>query len=188
MTKKITKPKGKETGKGRHSPIPPELALERRMKAWTLRVTKRMTHEQIQLALNELYPAYPLKTRQAVTEMLKTSEREFVQTHQDEVATYKAEHLALLDWAMVEAIDAWDRSKGLIKTVKKKADQPIEQSAKDGIGDPNLLLRVIQAASEKGKILGLYAPAKFEGHYKFDLPAWLEERKKRLKQVRDLKE
>lgn len=147
-----------------------------------------MTHEEIRIELNALYPAYALETRQAVTKMLKETEIEYLETHQREVEAYKAEHAALMDWAITEAIKAWERSKGIIKTVKKKIDQPVEQSMKDGIGDPQMLLRVIQAAGEKGKVFGVYSPIKVDNTHNFDVDEWKKTREERLKRVKKIEE
>jgi len=65
----------------RRRPVPPEVSSARKYKAWELRIKNpHMTFREITKILNEMYPAYPLKSEhQAVEKMIKEAEREYIE-------------------------------------------------------------------------------------------------------------
>lgn len=71
----------------RRRAVPPEVSSARKYKAWELRIKNpHMTFREITKVLNELFPAYPLKSdHQAVEKMIKEAEREYIDAHQKEV-------------------------------------------------------------------------------------------------------
>jgi len=75
----------------RRPPVPPEISSARKYKAWELRVKHpRMTFKEITKILNEMFPAYPLKSEhQAVEKMIKEAEREYIESHKNEVEEVK---------------------------------------------------------------------------------------------------
>jgi len=71
----------------RRRAVPPEVSSARKYKAWELRIKNpHMTFREITKILNELFPAYPLKSEhQAVEKMIKEAEREYIEAHKKEV-------------------------------------------------------------------------------------------------------
>jgi len=122
-----------------------------------------LTFRAITEALNELFPDYPLESdHQAVEKMIKEAEREYIETHKNKVDEIKAESGASLDWVRTEAVAAWQRSQDLLKIIKKKEDQTVEQIMKAEVGNAQFLKRITEVVEVKTKIFGAQAPKKHE--------------------------
>lgn len=158
--------KGKETKqeKEKRKPVPAEVSAARKYAAWQMRVfNPHMTFREITVKINELFPEYPLETdHEAVMKMIKSAEKEYIDTHKSQVDEVKAEAGMTLDWVRKEAADAWERSKDLIRTIKKREDQTIEQILKADTGNAQYLRRITEAIHEKAKIFGALAPKRLE--------------------------
>ncbi len=167
MTKKKVKPvpppKVKKKRR-RRPPVPPEISAARKYAAYEMRVfNPRMTYAEITKKLNELFPAHPLKSEhQAVEKMIKQAEAEYIAAHQAQVERIKAEAGASLDFVRREAAAAWETSQDLMKIVKKKEDQTVEQILKAQTGDSAFLKLIKESAIEKAKLFGAVAPRKHE--------------------------
>jgi hypothetical protein len=123
----------------------------------------RMTFHQITQKLNEMFPEYPLKSdHQAVEKMIKQAEQEYIESHKAEVDRIKAEAAASLDFVRREAAEAWVTSQDLLKVIKKKQDQTVEQILKAQTGDAAFLKLIKESAIEKAKLFGAVAPSKHE--------------------------
>ena len=163
-TKPAPPPKDKKRTVPRHPAVPPEVSAARKYKAWEMRVMNpHMTYAAITDVLNEMFPDYPLKSEhQAVEKMIKEAEKEYIRTHKDKVDEIKAEAGAGLDWVRHEAAEAWIRSRDLLKIIKKKEGQTVEQILKAEFGNAQFLRRVTEAIEVKSKIFGALAPRKHE--------------------------
>jgi hypothetical protein len=148
----------------RRTAVPPEVSSARKYLAWQMRIMNPgMTYAAITTELNEIFPDYPLKSEhQAVEKMIKEAEKEYIETHKEKVDEVKAEAGATLDWVRKEAADAWKRSQDLLKIIKKKDDQTVEQILKAEYGNAAFLRRVTEAVEVKTKIFGALAPRKHE--------------------------
>lgn len=148
----------------RRSAVPPEVSSTRKYLAWQMRIMNPgMTYAAITTELNELFPEYPFKSEhQAVEKMIKEAEKEYIAAHKEKVDEIKAEAGATLDWVRKEAADAWKRSQELLKIIKKKEDQTVEQILKAEYGNAAFLRRVTEAVEVKTKIFGALAPRKHE--------------------------
>ena len=148
----------------RRPAVPPEVTSARRYLAWQMRIMNPgMTYAAITKELNERFPDYPLKSdHQAVEKMIKEAEREYIDTHKAKVDEIKAEAGAALDWVRKEAADAWGRSQDLLKIIKKRDGQTVEQILKAEIGNAQFLRRVTESVEVKTKIFGAQAPRKHE--------------------------
>lgn len=156
MTKK------KEEGKKNkpRGPVPAEVSSARKYLAWEMRVLNpRMTFRKITEELNKMFPEYPLKSdHQAVEKMIKEAEQEYIARHQAEVDQIKAEAGASLDYVRREAVEAWQTSQDLLRIIKKKEDQTVEQILKAQTGDSAYLKLIKESAIEKAKLFGAVAP------------------------------
>jgi hypothetical protein len=148
----------------RRPPVPPEVSAARRYAAYQMRIMNpRMTFAAITKELNELFPEYPLKSEhQAVEKMIKEAEKEYIDTHKSKVDEIKAEAGAALDWVRHEAAEAWKRSQDLLKIIKKKEGQTVEQILKAEFGNAQFLRRITEAIEVKTKIYGALAPKRHE--------------------------
>ena len=169
MTKKkasttTPKPPPKKRRPFRRPPVPAEISSARKYAAWQMRIMNpRMTFADITKALNEMFPDYPLKSEhQAVEKMIKEAEKEYIDSHKSKVDELKAEAGAALDWVRAEAAAAWDRSQDLLKIIKKKEDQTVEQILKAEIGNAQFLKRITETVEVKTKIFGAQEPRKHE--------------------------
>lgn len=164
QTKAAKPPKKKKVRIARHPAVPPEISNARKYAAYQLRtMNARMTFAQITVKLNELFPEYPLKSEhQAVEKMIKEAEKEYIYEHKSKVEEIKAESGAALDWVRQEAAEAWGRSQDLLKIVKKKDDQTVEQIMKAEVGNAQFLKRITETVEVKSKIFGALAPSKHE--------------------------
>ncbi len=150
INSKVSKEKEK-TGK-----VPPQVSLERRLKAWELRTQQRMTLREITLELNKLFPKYALKSdHQAVAKMLEETEKEYQQGHAEKIETVKNELLALKDYVIRESRNAWERSKDPEKAVEKRGEQVTRQTAKDQDGDHRYLQTILAAVEDIERAFGL---------------------------------
>jgi len=158
------KPDAATKRKPRHSPVPPEVSHARKWKAYELRVINpRMTYAEITKRLNEMFPAYLLKSdHQAVEKMIKEAEKEYIQAHQSQVNSIKAESAVTMDWVRTEAADAWEKSKDMLRTLKKREDQTVEQILKANAGNAQFLKTITESVVVKAKIYGALAPQKHE--------------------------
>jgi hypothetical protein len=159
-TEKKEKQKQKET----RPPVPLVISKMRKYAAWEMRVLNpNMTYSAITKKLNEMFPEYPLESdHQAVEKMIKQAEQEYIAAHQTEVDRIKAEAGASLDYVRREAADAWEKSQDLLKIIKKRENQTIEQIMKAQTGDSAYLKVIKDAAIEKAKLFGAVAPSKHE--------------------------
>lgn len=157
-------PKDKRRKPYRRPSVPPEISSARKYKAWELRVMNpHMTYAAITKALNELFLDYPLKSdHQAVEKMIKEAEKEYIDAHKNEVDSIKAEAGTTMDWVRREAADAWERSKDLLRVIKKREDQTVEQILKAETGNAQYLKRITESVEVKAKIFGALAPKKHE--------------------------
>ncbi|HAR44899.1 MAG TPA: hypothetical protein DCS05_01670 [Nitrospiraceae bacterium] len=157
------KEKKKSIKQNRH-PLPSEVSSARKYKAWEMRVMNpHMTFAEITKKLNELFPNYPLRSHhQAVEKMIKEAEKEYIAAHKVEVDTIKAEAGIAMDWVRHEAAEAWERSKELVRVVKKREEHPIEQILKGSAGEPQFLKRITESVEVKAKVFGALAPKKHE--------------------------
>ena len=148
----------------RRPAVPPEVTSARRYLAWQMRIMNPgMTYAAITKELNERFPDYPLKSdHQAVEKMIKEAEKEYIDTHKAKVDEIKAEAGAALDWVRHEAADAWQRSQDLLKIIKKREGQTVEQVLKAEVGNAQFLRRVTESVEVKTKIFGAQAPRKHE--------------------------
>jgi hypothetical protein len=148
----------------RHPPVPPEISSARKYAAYQMRIMNpHMTFAAITVKLNDMFPDYQLKSEhQAVEKMIKEAEKEYIDTHMSKVNEIKAEAGAALDWVRKEAADAWGRSQDLLKIIKKKEDQTVEQILKAEIGNAQFLKRITETVEVKTKIFGAQAPRKHE--------------------------
>ena len=148
----------------RRAQVPAEVSSARKYKAWEMRIMNPgLTFRAITEALNELFPDYPLESdHQAVEKMIKEAEREYIETHKNKVDEIKAESGASLDWVRTEAVAAWQRSQDLLKIIKKKEDQTVEQIMKAEVGNAQFLKRITEVVEVKTKIFGAQAPKKHE--------------------------
>lgn len=157
-------PKERKRRVPRHPAVPPEVSSARRYAAYQMRIMNpRMTFSAITKELNELFPEYPLKSEhQAVEKMIKEAEKEYIDTHKSKVDEIKAEAGAALDWVRHEAAEAWRRSQDLLKIIKKKEGQTVEQILKAEFGNAQFLRRITEAIEVKTKIYGALAPKRHE--------------------------
>jgi hypothetical protein len=148
----------------RRPAVPPEVSSARRYAAWQMRIMNpRMTYAAITKELNEMFPEYPLKSdHQAVEKMIKEAEKEYIESHKSKVDEVRAEAGAALDYVRAEAAAAWQRSQDLMKIIKKKEGQTVEQILKAEFGNAQFLRRITEAVEVKTKILGAQAPRKHE--------------------------
>jgi hypothetical protein len=148
----------------RHPAVPPEISSARKYAAYQMRIMNpHMTFAAITTELNEMFPDYPLKSEhQAVEKMIKEAEKEYIDTHMSKVDQIKAEAGASLDWVRHEAAEAWKRSQDLLKIIKKKEDQTVEQIMKAEVGNAQFLRRITETVEVKTKIFGAQAPKKHE--------------------------
>jgi len=148
----------------RRPPVPPEISSARKYAAYQMRIMNpRMTYAKITEALNEMFLDYPLKSEhQAVEKMIKEAEKEYIDTHKSKVDEIKAEAGVALDWVREEAAAAWQRSQDLLKIIKKKEDQTVEQIMKAEVGNAQFLRRITEAVEVKTKVFGALAPKKHE--------------------------
>jgi hypothetical protein len=163
--KKLTEPTpAKEQKPPRRPPVPKEVSSARKYKAWQLRVINpRMTFRQITEEINKLFPEYPLESdHQGVEWMIKQAEQEYIKEHKDKVDEIKAESALTMDWVRAEAADAWDKSKDMLRTLKKREDQTVEQILKANAGNAQFLKTITEATVVKTKIFGALAPKRHE--------------------------
>lgn len=163
-TKKTTPPKKRKRRPFRRPPVPTEISNARKYAAYQMRIMNpRLTFAQITVELNEMFPDYPLQSEhQAVEKMIKEAEKEYIDTHMSKVDEIKAEAGASLDWVRMEAAAAWQRSQDLLKIIKKKEDQTVEQIMKAEVGNAQFLRRITETVEVKTKIFGAQAPKKHE--------------------------
>lgn len=156
--------KQKKKQSSRRPPVPPEISSARKYAAWEMRVLNpRMTYAKITEKLNELFQDYPLKSEhQAVEKMIKQAEQEYIEAHRAEVERIKAEAGVSLDYVRREAADAWEKSQDLLKIIKKRDNQTIEQILKGTTGESQYLKLIKESAIEKAKLFGAVAPSKHE--------------------------
>ena len=122
-----------------------------------------MTFRQITEEINKLFPDYPLESdHQAVEKMIKSAEQEYIQAHQTQVDSIKAESALTMDWVRREAADAWDKSKDMLRTLKKREDQTVEQILKANAGNAQFLKTITESVVVKAKLYGALAPRKHE--------------------------
>jgi 2',3'-cyclic-nucleotide 2'-phosphodiesterase (5'-nucleotidase family) len=153
----------KKVRKPRPRKVPAEVSAARSRVAWELRVIYGMTFADITKKLNELFPSYKLKSEhQAVEKMIKQAEQEYIDVHKSEVERIKAETGASLDFVRREAASAWETSQDLLRVIKKKEDQTVEQILKAQTGDSSYLKLIKDASIEKAKLYGAVAPKKHE--------------------------
>lgn len=165
VKQKATKPKKDTKPKPPRRPaVPPEISAARKYAAYQMRIMNaRMTFRQITEKLNEMFPDFPLKSdHQAVEKMIKEAEKEYVDEHKAKIDEMKAEAGAALDWVRQEAAEAWQRSQDLLKIIKKKEDQTVEQILKAEVGNAQFLKRINETVEIKTKIYGAQAPSKHE--------------------------
>lgn len=150
----------KDDKKKPRGPVPAEVSSARKYLAWEMRVLNPgMTYAKITEKLNEMFPDYPLKSEhQAVEKMIKQAEQEYIERHQDEVDQIKAEAGAALDYVRRESAAAWESSQDLMKIIKKRGDQQVEQILKAQTGDSAFLKLIKESAIEKAKLFGAVAP------------------------------
>ncbi len=162
--KKPAPPPEKKKRKPRPRKIPAEVSSARKYAAWEMRVLNpRMTFAEITKRLNEMFPEYTLKSEhQAVEKMIKQAEQEYIEAHRSQVDKIKAETGASLDYVRREAADAWEKSQNLLRIIKKKEDQTVEQILKAQTGDSQYLKLIKDSAIEKAKLFGAIAPKKHE--------------------------
>lgn len=160
----MTKTKVKQRRAPRRTVVPPEVSSARKYAAYQMRIMNpHMTFAAITRELNELFPDYPLKSEhQAVEKMIKEAEKEYIEQHKAKVDELKAEAGATLDWVRTEAAAAWQRSQDLLKIIKKKEDQTVEQIMKAEVGNAQFLRRITESVEVKTKIFGAQAPKKHE--------------------------
>ncbi len=159
-----TLPGKNKNRKPRRPPVPPEVSSARKYTAYEMRVLNpRMTYARITEKLNEMFPEYPLKSEhQGVEKMIKQAEQEYIDSHKNQVEAIKAETGASLDFVRREAAAAWETNQDLLKVMKKKQDQTVEQILKTQTGDSAFLKLIKNAAIEKAKLFGVVAPKKHE--------------------------
>jgi Xaa-Pro aminopeptidase len=166
MAKKQKKqlPPPKKRRAPRRPQVPPEVSSARKYKAWEMRVINpHMTFRQITEELNKLFPEYPLESdHQAVEKMIKSAEQEYIQAHQTQVDSIKAESALTMDWVRAEAADAWDKSKDMLRTLKKREDQTVEQILKANAGNAQFLKTITESVVVKAKLYGALAPKRHE--------------------------
>lgn len=174
MKTKSTTAKNKNAGKRgdketkppkeKKKPVPAEVSSARKYAAWQLRVfNPRMTFREITEKINEMFPDYPLESdHQAVEWMVKEAQKEYIDEHKSKVDEVKAEVGVTLDWVRKEAADAWEKSKDLLRTIKKRDDETIEQILKADTGNAQYLRRITEAITEKAKVFGAHAPKRHE--------------------------
>jgi len=157
-------PEKKKKRPPRRPPVPPEISSARKYAAYEMRVLNpRMTYAKITEKLNEIFPDYPLKSEhQAVEKMIKQAEQEYIEAHQAEIERIKAEAGVSLDFVRREAAEAWESSQELLKIIKKKQDQTVEQILKAQTGDAAFLKLIKDSAIEKAKLFGAIAPKKVD--------------------------
>lgn len=148
----------------RRPPVPPEVSSARKYKAWEMRVINpRMTFRQITEALNKMFPEYPLESdHQGVEWMIKSAEKEYIEEHKDKVDEIKAESAITMDFVRAEAADAWEKSKDMLRTLKKREDQTVEQILKANAGNAQFLKTITEATVVKAKLYGAQAPKRHE--------------------------
>ena len=164
MTKKTKATPSKKRRAPRRPAVPPEVSNARKYAAYQMRIMNpKMTFKAITEALNEQFPDYPLKSEhQAVEKMIKEAEKEYIDTHKARVDEVKAESGAALDWVREEAAAAWSRSQDLLKIIKKREDQTVEQVLKAEVGNAQFLKRITETVEVKSKLYGAMAPKRHE--------------------------
>lgn len=197
MTNK-NKGKIKKNEKEKVKPVPPEVTEERQRMAYHMRMigVPRLTLSEITEELNKKFPAYPLKSdHEAVRKMIKRQQEIYATQDKDKLEEIRAETSAILDFTRDEAIKAWEESKGIAKTVKKKVEKPIEQTLKESTGEPQFLKIVESTTIEKAKLFGVVAPKRLEHAgpgggpipvQPFDMEEWKRLRQERIDKVKKL--
>ena len=159
--RKRTESKEKEI---KRADVPPEVSKARKYAAYQMRLMNpHMTFAKITEKLNEMFPEFPLYSEhQAVEKMIKEAQKEYIDEHKAKIDEIKAESGAVLDWVRYEASEAWQRSQDLLKVIKKKEDQTVEQILKAEVGNAQFLKRITETVEVKTKIYGAQAPSKHE--------------------------
>lgn len=163
--KEAVKPTDEKKEKRKNKIVPPEVTEARQRMAYHLRMVHvpKMNLYEITEELNKQFPAYPLKSdHEAVRKMIKRQQEVYAKQDKERVEEVLAETSAVLDFTRDEAIQAWLESKGMVKTVKKKTEQPVEQSMKQSAGDAKFLDVIKDSAINKAKLFGVVAPKKLE--------------------------
>lgn len=148
--------------------IPKALSLERRKKAWDLRV-KNYTYDEIakELGISET----------AVAKILNKVTKKYFDDHLADVEKVKSEQIAQHEHIAKEAYRAWERSKEVAKTIRKENSTANGQAlglgkqtveARDQDGDPRYLAEYMKAKDHIRKIIGADAPIKSEFTGKLD--------------------
>ena len=162
MTKKTPDavlPHEKKKKKRPRGRVPAEISAQRQRIAVEMRYIHGMTFTEITKKLNEMFPKYPLTSEhQAVEYMIKEAEKKYIEEHKAEVERIKAEAAMSLDFVRREAAEAWVTSQDLLKVIKKKQDQTVEQILKAQTGDAAFLKLIKESAIEKAKLFGAVAP------------------------------
>lgn len=168
MAKKDAKPTTKpatekKEKKRKNQPVPPEISEARERLAYELRIVRGMKLYEITDELNKQFPAYPLKSdHEAVRKMIERVRDEYAKRDKGKIDEVLAETAATFDWVKMQAIEAFESSKQLSKTVTQREQKPIEQKVKSQTGDAMHLKRVLEAADLKSKLFGAVAPQKRE--------------------------
>lgn len=154
--RKSSSSKSQKNKRSKNKKAPPQVSLERRLKAWELRTQQRMTLREITVELNGLFPKYPLKSdHQAVAKMLEETEKEYREEHADRIESLKLELLALKNYVIREAVQAWERSKEPEKAIEKLGEKISKQTARDQDGDHRYLQAILAAVEDIEKSFGM---------------------------------
>jgi len=145
MTKKKTQAAPKPAKKHRRvaPPVPPEISEERERMAYEMRIIRGKKLADITKELNEMFPAYPLKSdHEAVRKMIRRVQDEYAKRDKERTDAILAESAATLDWVRNQSIAAIE--------ITTQPDKPI------------YLKRVIETVEAKSKLFGVMAPKKHE--------------------------
>lgn len=139
---------------------PNQIVLERRIKAWNMRLEGK-TYDEIAVALG--------MTKNGVASILYREAMRYGRMHTQHVEAVKAEQVAQLEHTASQAMQAWNRSKEDWKSARQefvRQGNEVVQEGKgtaiksDQYGDPRYLLVFIKAKEDIRKIIGADAPTK----------------------------
>lgn len=135
-----------------------EVILERRKKAWELRIKYNMTMDQIaeQLGCDS----------STISKDLRKLNKAYHDQYLAEIHPIKIDQVAQLELVAQEALIAWEKSKGkksIITETRGYNGITTSTETKDSEGDPIYLATYMKAKQQIREILGIDAALKIDG-------------------------
>lgn len=150
---------------------PKEIAIERELFIWELRITERKTYPQIAQSFAEKYGESISEAQ--ISRILKKHREARREAIAELVDTERVEQDEILNWALAQAVSGWKKSLGdkrkAITTRKNGIDPKFGNEYSEDIetleteeqaGDPRFLKVIVDASNRKSKLWGLDAAPK----------------------------